>query len=201
MADAPALSAFRPADAARLGIPPDQVGTYNATFRAHTLTGKVDVQASSEHARLDALLLLLRPRVAERLRQRRDQGRRDAVRRVAAVVHDAGRVDPRAARGQRGARSSSPRAASATSVAANPDAAEHHAERHRQLQRQRQRPSAARASAACQFIENLSIVARRPHLEDGLRHPAGVVQGADAEHQRHVHVRRAAGGGRASARR
>jgi hypothetical protein len=46
MADAPALSSFRPADAARLGIPADQVGTYNAAFRAHTLTGKVDVQAS-----------------------------------------------------------------------------------------------------------------------------------------------------------
>jgi Carboxypeptidase regulatory-like domain len=47
MADAPALSSFKPADAARLGIPPDQVGTYNASFRAHTLTGKVDAQASS----------------------------------------------------------------------------------------------------------------------------------------------------------
>jgi hypothetical protein len=46
MADAPALSAFRPEDAARLGIAPDQVGTYNATFRAHTLTAKVDVQAT-----------------------------------------------------------------------------------------------------------------------------------------------------------
>ena len=47
MADAPALSSFRPADAARLGIAPDQVGTYTASFRAHTLTGRVDLQASS----------------------------------------------------------------------------------------------------------------------------------------------------------
>jgi hypothetical protein len=46
MADAPALSAFKPVDAERLGLAADQVGTYNATFRAHTLTGKVDVQAS-----------------------------------------------------------------------------------------------------------------------------------------------------------
>jgi hypothetical protein len=47
MADAPAISAFRPADAERLGIPADQVGTYNATFRAHTVTSKVDVQSSN----------------------------------------------------------------------------------------------------------------------------------------------------------
>lgn len=46
MADAPALSAFKPEDAARLGLPADQVGTYNASFRAHTVTGKVDVQAA-----------------------------------------------------------------------------------------------------------------------------------------------------------
>jgi hypothetical protein len=46
MADAPALSAFKLADAERLGIAPDQVGTYNAAFRAHTLTGKVDLQVS-----------------------------------------------------------------------------------------------------------------------------------------------------------
>ena len=46
MADAPAVSTFRPTEAARLGIPPDNVGTYTPTFRAHTLTGKVDIQAT-----------------------------------------------------------------------------------------------------------------------------------------------------------
>ncbi len=53
MADAPALSAFRLADAERLGIPVDQVGTYNATFRAHTVTSKVDVQPS-DNTRISA---------------------------------------------------------------------------------------------------------------------------------------------------
>ena len=46
MADAPAVSAFRLADAERLGIPADPVGVYNATFRAHTVTSKVGMQLS-----------------------------------------------------------------------------------------------------------------------------------------------------------
>jgi carboxypeptidase family protein len=49
MADAPTVSTFNAADAARLGISPDNVGTYPAQFRAHTVTGKVDVLASANH--------------------------------------------------------------------------------------------------------------------------------------------------------
>jgi len=49
MADAPTVSTFRLADAQRIGIPADNVGTYNAAFRAHTVTGKVDYQASPQH--------------------------------------------------------------------------------------------------------------------------------------------------------
>jgi hypothetical protein len=46
MADAPTVSTFSAADAQRLGISPDNIGTYEASFRAHTLTGKVDVLAT-----------------------------------------------------------------------------------------------------------------------------------------------------------
>ena len=46
MADAPTVSTFSAADAQRLGISPDNIGTYEAQFRAHTVTGKVDVLAT-----------------------------------------------------------------------------------------------------------------------------------------------------------
>jgi hypothetical protein len=46
MADAPMVSTFSAADAQRLGISSDNIGTYPAQFRAHTVTGKVDVLAT-----------------------------------------------------------------------------------------------------------------------------------------------------------
>ncbi len=49
MADAPTVSGFRLADAERLGISRDNVGTFDAQFRAHTVTGKVDIQATPNH--------------------------------------------------------------------------------------------------------------------------------------------------------
>jgi hypothetical protein len=49
MADAPTVSTFRAADAQRLGIAANNIGTFEAQFRAHTLTGKVDAQITPNH--------------------------------------------------------------------------------------------------------------------------------------------------------
>lgn len=49
MADAPTVSTFKLADALRLGLSPDNVGTYLAWLRAHTATAKVDYQLNPAH--------------------------------------------------------------------------------------------------------------------------------------------------------
>jgi hypothetical protein len=47
--DEPVVSTFSAAAAARLGIPSENIGAFKASFRAHTLTAKNDLQLSPDH--------------------------------------------------------------------------------------------------------------------------------------------------------
>ena len=185
MADAPAVSTFTPAERRAAGHPARQHRHLHARRSAPTRDrAKWTCRLIAEPPPVDPLLLLLRPRVAAERRPASPRDVAHAVRREAAVVHRAARVDPPA-------RSWSTRRAFlfatrgiSNGVAANPDAPN--------ITSAASAASTATPTAIRRTRERGHPVHRQPVAGPRARTPSRMgfdmlpvsVQGADHQHQR-----------------